>query len=226
MSFRGRGNASGANRGGFGGGRGGENFPTWMRCEDVKGANEIFLLQVAEASSSHSAPPAQVLELGSVMHSCEGEMVCESVNPKIPYFNAPIYLENKTQIGKVDEILGPINQVYFTVKPQDGIVATSFKAGDKVYIGGDKLLPLEKFLPKPKPPPGAAKPKRAGGAAARGRGGFGAPRGRGGRGGAPRGRGGFGGGRGGGGFSRGGGGGFSRGRGAPRGGGGFRGRGY
>jgi H/ACA ribonucleoprotein complex subunit 1 len=153
-------------------------------------------------------------------------MVCESVNPKIPYFNAPIYLENKTQIGKVDEILGPINQVYFTVKPQDGIVATSFKAGDKVYIGGDKLLPLEKFLPKPKPPPGAAKPKRAGGAAARGRGGFGAPRGRGGRGGAPRGRGGFGGGRGGG-FSRGGGGGgFSRGRGAPRGGGGFRGRGY
>ncbi len=50
----------------------------------------------------------------------------------------------QTAIGKVDEILGPINQVYFTVKPQEGIVATSFKAGDKFYIGGDKLLPLEK----------------------------------------------------------------------------------
>lgn len=37
------------------------------------------------------------IELGSVMHSCEGEMVCESVNPKIPYFNAPIYLENKVR---------------------------------------------------------------------------------------------------------------------------------
>ncbi|QRD89153.1 Gar1/Naf1 RNA binding region-domain-containing protein [Aspergillus flavus] len=99
-------------------------------------------------------PPAQVLEMGSFMHACEGEMVCESINPKIPYFNAPIYLENKTPIGKVDEVLGPINQVYFTIKPQEGIVATSFKPGDKVYIGGDKLLPLEKFLPKPKPPPG------------------------------------------------------------------------
>lgn len=33
--------------------------------------------------------------MGTVMHSCEGEMVCESINPKIPYFNAPIYLENK-----------------------------------------------------------------------------------------------------------------------------------
>ncbi|KAL8862568.1 MAG: hypothetical protein Q9178_001066 [Gyalolechia marmorata] len=74
-------------------------------------------------------------EMGAFVHACEGEMLCESVNPKIPYFNAPIYLENKTAIGKVDEILGPINQVYFTIKPQEGIVATSFKTGDKFYIG-------------------------------------------------------------------------------------------
>ncbi|KAI4187574.1 MAG: hypothetical protein L6R41_002719 [Letrouitia leprolyta] len=51
-----------------------------------------------------------------------------------------------TAIGKVDEILGPINQVHFTIKPQEGIVATSFKSGDKFYIGGDKLLPLEKYV--------------------------------------------------------------------------------
>ncbi|KAK5004157.1 H/ACA snoRNP pseudouridylase subunit, partial [Cryomyces antarcticus] len=49
-------------------------------------------------------------------------------------------------IGKVDEILGPINQVYFTIKGQEGIVATSFKPGDKFYIGPDKLLPLEKWV--------------------------------------------------------------------------------
>ena len=164
------------------------------------------------------------------MHATEGELVCSSINPKIPYFNAPIYLENKTAIGKVDEILGPLNQVYFTIKPQEGIVATSFKTGDKFYIGGDKLLPLERFLPKPKPPPGAAKVKKPRGAgAAGGRGGRGDSRGFGGRGlGAPRGRGGDRGGFRGGsrGFSsggRGGAGGFSsRGRGAPRG----RGRGF
>ncbi|KAF2259971.1 Gar1-domain-containing protein [Lojkania enalia] len=171
-------------------------------------------------------PPATVLEMGTFVHACEGEMFCESINPKIPYFNAPIYLENKTPVGKVDEILGPLNQVYFTIKPQEGIQATSFKSGDKFFIGGDKLLPLEKFLPKPKPPPGAPKPKRVGGA---GRGG--ARGGRGGRG-APRGRGGFGGrgGRGGaGGFGGSRGGGFSRGgtgRGGGRGGFGGRGRGF
>ena len=33
--------------------------------------------------------------MGSFLHACEGEIVCESINTKIPYFNAPIYLENK-----------------------------------------------------------------------------------------------------------------------------------
>jgi len=28
----------------------------------------------------------------------------------VPYFNAGIFLENKQQIGKVDEILGPMKQ--------------------------------------------------------------------------------------------------------------------
>jgi H/ACA ribonucleoprotein complex subunit 1 len=101
-------------------------------------------------------------------------MVCKSTNTKIPYFNAPIFLENKTQIGKVDEILGPINEVYFTVKLQDGVLAKSFKADDKVYIGPDKLLPLDRFIVKPKAPGGnPSKPTGRQGmmGAARGRGG-------------------------------------------------------
>ncbi|KAK6850886.1 H/ACA ribonucleoprotein complex subunit 1 [Apiospora arundinis] len=209
---RGRGGFGGGSFGGRGGGRGG-------------------------FGQRDFGPPAQILEMGTFMHACEGEMVCESNNPKVPMFGAQIFLENKTAVGKVDEVLGPINQVYYTIKPTEGIVATSFKPGDKFFIGGDRLLPMDKFLPKPKPPPGAPKVKRAGrgGAGGRGgpmRGGRGGPRGRGGPGGFSRGGGrggsGFGaprggGGRGGGGFSRGGGGGFSRGGGGggfSRGGGG------
>ncbi len=30
-------------------------------------------------------------------------------HPQIPYFNAPIYLQNKTQVGKVEEIFGTLN---------------------------------------------------------------------------------------------------------------------
>ncbi|PBK77881.1 Gar1-domain-containing protein [Armillaria solidipes] len=146
-------------------------------------------------------PPDTVLEMGTFVHAVEDEMLCSSLLPdKVPYFNAPIYLQNKSVIGKVDEILGPINEVYFSIKMGEGMVANSFQKGDKVYIGGDKLLPIERFLPKP---------KVAGGVTKRGRGGrgAGAPRGRG-AGGA---RGGF--------LSRGG----SRGRGGARGGFGDRG---
>ena len=206
-------------------------------------------------------PPATVLEMGKFIHACEGEMVVESTNPKVPHFNAPIYLENKvrrlpppstathplpqfiahtpqTAVGKVDEVLGPINQVYFTIKPSEGIQATSFKYGDKFFIAGEKLLPLERFLPKPKPPPGSVakvkKPSRGGAGGRGGRGGPGGGFSRGGRGGGGRG-GGFGGSRGGGGFGggrggapRGGRGGFSRGGsgfgGGRGGGGGGRGR--
>ncbi|KAG6819231.1 hypothetical protein H0H93_013974 [Arthromyces matolae] len=158
-----------------------------------------------------AGPPDQVLELGSFVHAVEDEMFCASLLPdKVPYFNAPVYLQNKSVIGKVDEILGPINEVFFSVKMGEGMVASSFKKGDKVYVGGDKLLPMERFLPKPKVVGGVTKrgrggPNGRGGLRAGGRGGSGGGRGfqrggsRGGRGGA---RGGFG----------------DRGRGGPRGG--------
>ncbi|CAG8618011.1 15854_t:CDS:2 [Cetraspora pellucida] len=121
-------------------------------------------------------PPDKIAEMGTFLHACEGDMVCLSTNKKIPYFNATIYLENKQSIGKVDEILGPMNEVYFTVKLQEGIVATSFKPDDKVYIGEDKLLPLERFLPKP-PAPKIKGQRKGSNVRSRGRGSF---RGRGG----------------------------------------------
>jgi hypothetical protein len=34
---------------------------------------------------------------------------------------------------------------FFTVKPDSGVVAKSFKEGDKVYINPEKLLPLSRF---------------------------------------------------------------------------------
>ena len=96
-------------------------------------------------------PSTPLAEMGSFIHAVEDEMLCSSLmSDKVPYFNAPIYLQNKSVIGKVDEILGPINEVYFSIKMGEGMVASSFKKGDKVYIGGDKLLPIERFLPKPK----------------------------------------------------------------------------
>ena len=54
------------------------------------------------------------IELGHFLQPCEGDLVCKCTNEKIPYFNAPIYLENKSQVGKVDDIFGPINDFVST----------------------------------------------------------------------------------------------------------------
>jgi H/ACA ribonucleoprotein complex subunit 1 len=158
--------------------------------------------------------------MGVFMHDAEGEMVVRSTNEKVPYFNAGIFLANKTQIGRVEEIFGPTTELMFTVKCSEGVAAKSFKSGDKVFIAPEKLLPMARFLP---PAPGEKRPSAPGG-----RGGFrgGPGGGRGGfRGGAG---GGFRGGAGGGGFRGGAGGGFRGGAGGGgvrggAGGGGFRG---
>jgi H/ACA ribonucleoprotein complex subunit 1 len=107
MSFRGN---RGRGRGNFGGrGRGGRG-----------------------GYHQDQGPPEHVIEIGSFLHPCENDLVCKSTHAKIPYFNAPIYLENKTQIGKIDDIFGPMTDFFFSVKLSPNMVATSFKSKEKV----------------------------------------------------------------------------------------------
>ena len=194
MSFRGGGGRRGGGRGGGGYSRGGGG----------RGRGRF----------QSQGPPAEIVEAGAVMHGCENDLVCLwEVSGKVPYFNAPMFLQNKQQIGKVDEILGKVNELVFTIKMDAGVLSTSFQKKDSVFIGTDKLMPLERFTN----PSTARRAPRGGGRGGRGGG-------RGGRGGGGR----FGGGRGGPGrFGRGSpgrGGGGRFGRGPPRGGRGGRGR--
>ncbi|KAF4094123.1 hypothetical protein AMELA_G00009500, partial [Ameiurus melas] len=145
MSFRGGGGRGGRGGGGFGrggfggrgGGRGGFN-----RQQDY-------------------GPPEYVVALGEFMHPCEDDIVCKCVTEenKVPYFNAPVYLENKEQIGKVDEIFGQLRDFYFSVKLSENMKASSFKKLQKFYVDPAKLLPLQRFLPRP---PGEKGPPRGG----------------------------------------------------------------
>ena len=62
-------------------------------------------------------------EVGTYLHPCENDLVCKSSIARVPYFNAPIYLENKSQVGKIDEIFGPFNEF---VSSMVGGVANNF----------------------------------------------------------------------------------------------------
>ncbi|KAI3471490.1 hypothetical protein Pfo_028140 [Paulownia fortunei] len=162
--------------GGFRGGRDGRlgvAAASWWRSSAVV-AGRFGGAAVALATKRRDEGPSFRSQISTFVHACEGDAVTKLSNEKIPYFNAPIYLQNKTQIGKVDEIFRPINESFF--------------------IDPAKLLPLQDFFRSPKDNQAARGGGRGGGRG--GRGGGGGFRGRG----APRGgRGGFrGGGRGGG----------------------------
>jgi H/ACA ribonucleoprotein complex subunit 1 len=97
-------------------------------------------------------PPSEIVEAGQVSHECESELICKwTLEGKVPYFNAGVFLENKRKIGKVDEILGKIAEYYITIKMDPGVLAKSFQPCDLVYIGTDKLLPLSRFTDPGKP---------------------------------------------------------------------------
>ncbi|KAF3815512.1 hypothetical protein GH733_016465, partial [Mirounga leonina] len=74
--------------------------------------------------------------MGEFLHPCEDDIVCKCTTDenKVPYFNAPVYLENKEQIGKVDEIFGQLRDFYFSVKLSENMKASSFKKLQKTHI--------------------------------------------------------------------------------------------
>ncbi|KAJ3662949.1 hypothetical protein Zmor_007263 [Zophobas morio] len=213
MSFRGRGGGGGGRgfggRGGgggrnsFGGGGGGRGFGGGRGGFGGRGGGRNF----------DQGPPERVIPLGYFDYTVQDDLVAKVEIEDVPFFNAPIYLENKEQIGKIDEIFGNLRDYYVTIRLGEDVKANSFKKNQKLFIDPAKLLPLQRFLPKQ---PGSVQKRggRGGGRGGRGggggrggnRGGFG---GRGGGGGSFGGRGGRGGGfRGGwGGGGRGGGGG-------------------
>lgn len=229
MSFRGRGGGGG--RGGYGGGSGGGGGRGFGGRGGGGGRGGFGGRGGGGRGrgggggggyrQQDQGPPESVIPLGHYGWTVQDDLICKVDIEDVPYFNAPIFLENKEQIGKIDEIFGNLRDYFVSVKMGDNFKASSFKDGQQFYIDPAKLLPLKRFLPQP---PGSGR---------RGVGGRGGGRGGGGRGGRGGGfgRGGGGGGgfnRGGGGFNRGGGGrgGFGRGGGGGgfnRGGGGFRG---
>ena len=102
--------------GGFGGGRGGGGGGGFG------GGGRRF----------ETGPPDRVIPLGHFDYVCQDEVICKVDIADVPYFNAPIYLENKEQIGKIDEIFGTLRDYSVTVKCNDNIKASSFEKLQKV----------------------------------------------------------------------------------------------
>ena len=64
----------------------------------------------------------------------EGLMCCFTLDKKVPLLMRSIYMENKTLIGKVDDVFGPVTKPGIAIKPADGVKGESFQKGDKVIL--------------------------------------------------------------------------------------------
>lgn len=88
-----------------------------------------------------------MIPLGYVTHPCQDQIVCKVTIADVPYFNAPIFLQNKQQIGKIDEIFGTLKDYSVSIQLGEGMKASSFKEKDELYIDPHKLLPIARFMP-------------------------------------------------------------------------------
>jgi len=77
-------------------------------------------------------PPQQVQPIATYDKTVEGLMCCYVLGSQVPLLMRSIYMENKTLIGKVDDVFGPMTAPGIAIKPAEGVKGESFKSGDKV----------------------------------------------------------------------------------------------
>lgn len=124
MSFRGRGGGGGR---GFGGG-GGRGFGGGGRGRGGGGRGGGF------NRGFDQGPPERVIPLGYFAYTAQDDLICKVEIEDVPFFNAPIYLENKEQIGKIDEIFGNLRDYSVSIRLGENMKANSFKANQKVFL--------------------------------------------------------------------------------------------
>eukprot|EP00727_Mastigamoeba_balamuthi_P000023 m51a1_g10017 putative h aca ribonucleoprotein complex subunit 1-like protein 1-like (207) ;mRNA; r:68132-68808 len=189
MSFRGgRGGGFRGGRGGYGGGGyGGGSRGGFRGGRGGYGGGGY-----GGGAGYQQGPPSNPVQIGAYVHCAAGDLVfAVAGTDKVPMFASSVYLEDgATEVGRIDEVFGPVNAVHFSVKPADGFDAASLRAGAACLIGPERLMDRQRVLDDEKGGSSGGAPRGGRGGA---RGGFGG-RGGGGRGGFRGGRGGSGGG--------------------------------
>ncbi len=93
---------------------------------------EVIIHIIEHNLGFDQGPPEYVQEIAEFSHECEGLLIATMTTEQVPLLMRSIYLQNKNKIGKMDDIFGAINSGGIAIKPDEGIKADGFKAGDKV----------------------------------------------------------------------------------------------
>jgi len=92
-------------------------------------------------------PSGESIHLGTFMHTAGDLLVLKLDHRDIPYPNAPV-LQSRKQIGKIDEVFGPVDDVYVSVRLDSGKKSDEFSAGTKFEGYREKFMSKDRFLPR------------------------------------------------------------------------------
>ncbi len=92
-------------------------------------------------------PSGIVLDMGTFMHSAGEKLVFKAKISDVPMFNQSVLNSQKNgqEIGRIDDILGPVDSYYFSVIPNEGVKKESFQKGQSIFIDKAFLMPLRYF---------------------------------------------------------------------------------
>ncbi|KAG0429930.1 hypothetical protein HPB47_023171, partial [Ixodes persulcatus] len=86
----------------------------------VEAGAAVAAVEASRATTTRGLLRKSLVEFAFLSHLCQDDLVCKVTEERVPSFNAPLYLENKQQIGKVDEIFGPTKDFVAEVDLEEG----------------------------------------------------------------------------------------------------------
>lgn len=89
----------------------------------------------------------ECVPLGTLIHPVGDLLVLKLQHKDIPYPNSPV-LFSKKQVGRVDDVFGPVDDVYVSVKLDASQQVANFAANANFEAFKEKFIPKAKFLPR------------------------------------------------------------------------------
>lgn len=89
----------------------------------------------------------ETVHLGTYIHPCEDLLVLKLEHRDIPYPNSPVVQGGKP-IGKIDEVFGPVDNVFVSVRLEGAKTVKDFKIEARLEGYKDKFIFKDRFLPR------------------------------------------------------------------------------
>lgn len=89
----------------------------------------------------------ETVQMGSYIHSAGDLLILKLESRDVPYPNSPVIF-NKDPVGKVDEVFGPVDDVYVSVKLDAKHKIENFKLQSTFQGYKEKFMPKHRFLPR------------------------------------------------------------------------------